>query len=63
MSDEFKEGDTVRLKSGGPVMTINKMAVHKHSGKLNAVCKWFDGDKVRHGEFLPFELMKIDNPG
>lgn len=46
MSDKFKPGATVRLKSGGPLMTV-----HGYSGiapgvpTSTVICKWFDGNK------------------
>jgi uncharacterized protein YodC (DUF2158 family) len=50
---EWKVGDTVQLKSGGPVMTINKIInTHIH-------CSWFDGKNVlNHGVFDPNALQK-----
>ncbi len=41
---EFKKGDTVRLKSGGPVMTIQDIGDYAHSGRDDAaLCVWFAG--------------------
>jgi len=37
---EFKIGDKVTLKSGGPVMTVES---DEGSGRL--LCTWFDGKK------------------
>jgi hypothetical protein len=34
--DEFKVGDTVQLKSGGPIMTIEKIAMY--GGERKAAC-------------------------
>lgn len=43
---EFKIGDTVQLKSGGPIMTIETI----NKGEGMAWCVWFDGPdpKQRH---------------
>jgi uncharacterized protein YodC (DUF2158 family) len=51
MSDAFALGDTVRLKSGGPVMTINEKGP---AGVL--VCIWFCGADVKHHAFRPEAL-------
>jgi uncharacterized protein YodC (DUF2158 family) len=51
MTEKFKLGDTVRLRSGGPVMTINEMAT---GGGL--VCVWFAGSDVKHHSFKPEAL-------
>lgn len=48
MSDSIKMGDTVRLKSGGPVMTAGKIATVEdvEKGEADATgeitCAWFD---------------------
>ena len=40
----FKEGDVVRLKSGGPKMTVNSKG-----GGDTLHCSWFvDGDAIEH---------------
>jgi len=52
-NQEFKKGDTVQLKSGGPIMTIAN-----YDGKRYFRCLWFtkDEDKVRDGYFPPDSL-------
>ena len=52
-NQEFKKGDTVQLKSGGPIMTIAS-----YDGKRYFRCLWFtkDEDKVRDGYFPPDSL-------
>jgi uncharacterized protein YodC (DUF2158 family) len=56
--ENFKRGDTVQLKSGGPVMTI--------STKLNDgsfQCDWFDDSGVlKHGSFHPEQLNQAEPP-
>ncbi|MCL4481148.1 MAG: DUF2158 domain-containing protein [Bacteroidetes bacterium] len=53
----FKIGDVVQLKSGGPKMTISQEDVNSHghfSGKI--ICEWFyDGD-VKWHSFYEEEL-------
>jgi len=39
-SQRFKTGDEVQLKSGGPIMTVEK-----YSGEHMVVCIWFEGGK------------------
>jgi uncharacterized protein YodC (DUF2158 family) len=38
-------GDKVRLKTGGPIMTVQVAPDHM------AYCVWFVGDKPHHGTF------------
>jgi uncharacterized protein YodC (DUF2158 family) len=51
--DEIKIGDTVRMKSGGPTMTVRDIK----DGKL-ARCEWFDGAKP---EMRDFALITLEN--
>jgi len=44
MSSEIKPGDVVRLKSGGPKMTVQKIGEYMAVGH-GAQCVWFDGNK------------------
>ena len=46
MANEFKVGDVVKLKSGGPEMTIEGIVYDE-----NVTCSWFDGCKLRSGSF------------
>ena len=50
MSD-FKQGQEVQLKSGGPSMTIQDIA------EGSAKCIWFDGTKLKDGDFIVTTLM------
>lgn len=47
MRNKFSEGDIVKLKSGGPNMSVREV---KGSGKL-IVCQWFAGSNLKQGHF------------
>ena len=54
---EYKIGDLVEIKSGGPIMTIKnekKISGKKVSGYY---CQWFAGKKLEFGEF-PTESLQ-----
>lgn len=59
MSD-FKKGDTVRLKSGGPLMTIQKLDKFGAESIDGAVCVWFEGSKANHDTF-DVAVLKLDD--
>ena len=44
-SAHFDQGDKVRLKTGGPIMTVQVTRDHM------AYCVWFVGDKPHQGTF------------
>jgi uncharacterized protein YodC (DUF2158 family) len=52
---EFKIGDQVQLKSGGPTMTITKESGY---GPLEnkVTCTWYVGDKFNEKQFDPATL-------
>lgn len=50
---DLKVGDTVRLKSGGPEMTISESP---QSGVVLA--RWFEGKKLHESGFVREELQK-----
>ena len=44
---EFKIGDAVELKTGGPKMTVERL-----DSNNSVYCQWFDGEhKLRNGSF------------
>ncbi|PAQ05730.1 YodC family protein [Mesorhizobium temperatum] len=55
MADNFKTGDVVRLKSGGPNMTVSDAAA---SGSV--LCNWFNREgetwTPQHAGFKPDQL-------
>ena len=55
---EFKEGDIVQLKSGGPTMTI--IALDHSSGE--ATCSWCEGRKPTEDIFDVVALALIAQP-
>ena len=50
--DEFKPGDVVVLRSGGPSMTVAAV-----DGPV-ASCQWFDGKEPKQKDFLMIVLEK-----
>lgn len=60
--NEFQIGDVVKLKSGGPVMTIQNLGDYSGpSGiKNGAFCIWFDGNKQQTSVFEVVTLVKAE---
>ena len=57
---EFEIGDTVQLKSGGPIMTIAD--IRDYSGSRDgAFCEWFDGKEKKSAMFALRTLTKYDD--
>ena len=57
-NQELKIGDVVKLKSGGPIMTVNNI---EENGEM--YCKWFAGehfDKVYKDYFPPDSLIRVN---
>jgi uncharacterized protein YodC (DUF2158 family) len=49
-SHQWKPGDIVGVKSGGPSMTVARVQSEK------VFCEWFDGQNPMNGEFTPAVL-------
>ena len=47
----YSVGDIVKLKSGGPVMTIHSVNDTFTGEKVEYTCKWFSGSKLQNGTF------------
>ena len=59
MANKFKIGDLVRLKSGGPIMTIN---THSFETSLRQ-CVWFgEDDQIHSHDFHPDALNSEEDP-
>ena len=56
--NEIKAGDTVRLKSGGPLMTVSRL-FDSTEGMIKAHCDWFEGNKHMSGSF-PINSLKLE---
>jgi len=54
MHEEFQQGEIVRLKSGGPDMTVQGRAGD------DFVCQWFAGKKLERGFFAPETLERVE---
>ena len=57
----FKQGELVKLKSGGPVMTVEAIGDKSFGGGPGIICVWFEasGNEKPHREtFPPFVLEK-----
>ena len=52
----FSVGDTVRLKSGGPTMTVE--AVDHHEGVNTVHCVWFDDKKQLQRQTFPMAIVE-----
>ncbi|ALO34504.1 hypothetical protein CMT41_07080 [Colwellia sp. MT41] len=48
VENKFKVGDIVKIKSGGPDMTIQTMPSQRNSYYY---CQWFAGKKLEIGHF------------
>jgi uncharacterized protein YodC (DUF2158 family) len=56
---KFAKGEIVKLKSGGPEMTVDRIHTNiydQFSGKYS--CKWFSGDELQEGDFDEETLEK-----
>lgn len=51
---QLKNGDTVRLKSGGPLMTVD------YSREERVGCIWFNKYDDLHRHEFPIDLLEFD---
>ncbi|PBI78922.1 hypothetical protein A9993_03930 [Rahnella victoriana] len=58
MNNLLMPGQLVRVKSGGPLMTIVTMT----KGNGGYKCQWFDGKKLEVGFFPSNSLKLVDQP-
>lgn len=69
MAKKFSRGDTVVLKSGGPLMTVNeyKKIMNPDSGKWEeseeVKCYWFEENEKKFDSFHQDTLVKENIEG
>jgi uncharacterized protein YodC (DUF2158 family) len=62
VNPKFSVGDLVKLKSGGPPMTVNSVGVESfRDGKYEYYCKWFAGAKDNSNRFAEGAIEKIES--
>ena len=62
--EQFQPGDVVRLKSGGPSMTITALGVYSGWAMRptdTASCRWFEGEKPQETVFDVALLAKVSS--
>ena len=57
MAEQFKIGDFVRLKSGGPSMTVTSLDCYG-LGVIEVSCFWFDDKQHEHKTTLPADVLE-----
>ena len=53
-------GDVVKLRSGGPEMTVNSVPDGEYRDYYH--CQWFAGKKLESGNFEEEQLVQIEMP-
>lgn len=62
MSAQFKSGDVVRMKSGGPKMTVAWCDYEfEGASQQTAFCEWFEGAKPLGRKFAASTLKLCDD--
>ena len=60
VGDDLRPGDVVRVKSGGPNMTVKAVAPDGITGEPTVWCEWFDKNhKSQNGTFSPSVLERL----
>ncbi|WP_348700319.1 DUF2158 domain-containing protein [Duganella fentianensis] len=60
MTYAYKVGDSVKLKAGGPVMSVQ--ALPQPGYRQYYVCQWFAGKKLESGNFAEESLVAVTEP-
>lgn len=53
---KFEIGETVQLKSGGPIMTVKGYGAAQ--ADVQVICQWFKNESLKEGEFPEESLEK-----
>lgn len=56
MAETFRPGDVVRLKSGGPKMTVENAGEDAMTGQPFVTCVWFEKTAAKRHQFSPDAL-------
>ena len=56
----YAVGDVVKLRSGGPEMTVNSAPDGQYRDYYH--CQWFAGKKLESGNFEEEQLVQIEMP-
>lgn len=54
----IKEGDSVQLKAGGPIMIVESIDEIGYPGNVRAQCTWFDAKHKRQSDFFAPHALK-----
>ena len=60
MTTHWKEGDVVRLKSGGPKMVVDRVKYFSDDS-ASVYCVWFVGSEKQECDFPPDALNGLNN--
>lgn len=64
MAHTFKVGDTVKLKAGGPDMSVSRVWTTSGTRPEEVVRgQWFAGKKLESGDFPPASLEAVSQEG
>ena len=58
MAEPFNTGDTVRLKSGGPNMTVTGVGDPHETGTVWVTCEWFDEKETHQSSTFPADALE-----
>jgi uncharacterized protein YodC (DUF2158 family) len=58
MSNQFSVGNTVQLKSGGPIMTIVSIENPANNLEKDISCMWFEEDGSLMRDSFPHDSLK-----
>jgi len=59
---QIQIGDTVKLRSGGPLMTVNEIIPSAQTTAASAFVSWFDTEnKAQNGSYPLTSLRKVSS--